>query len=100
MLAIQLLVSEWGASCTCKTWSSHRASFAWQHAFDKLVPDTAFSSTDIGFGAVPIEQNSAFINVGVDLNFSPIATLGVSYAGQFASNLENNAFTGRFKWLF
>ena len=60
----------------------------------------SFSTTDIGFGGVPIAQNSALINVGVDFNFSPTATLGISYAGQFASNLEDNAFRGRFTWIF
>ena len=37
---------------------------------------------------------------GFDLNLSPAATLGVSYSGQFASDLTDNAVKGRFTWLF
>ena len=80
------------------------ASVAWQHAFDDLTPDAAlvFLSTGIGFAVtgVPLAQNSALIDVGLDLNLSPAMTLGVSYAGQFANDLQDNAVKGRFTWRF
>ena len=80
------------------------ASAAWQHAFGDLTPDAAlaFVSTGIGFtvAGVPVAQNSALIDVGLDLNLDPTITLGLSYAGQFANDLQDNAVKGRFTWLF
>lgn len=80
------------------------ASAAWQHAFANLTPDAAlaFLSTGTGFAVtgVPLAQNSALIDVGLDLNLRPTITLGVSYAGQFANDLQDNAVKGRFTWLF
>ncbi len=49
---------------------------------------------------VPLAQNSALIDVGLDLNLRPTITVGVSYAGQFANDLQDNAVKGRFTWIF
>ena len=40
------------------------------------------------------------VEAGLDLNLSPNATAGVSYAGQFGDGVEDNAVKGRFTWLF
>jgi outer membrane autotransporter protein len=80
------------------------ASAAWQHAFDDITPGAAlaFASTGIGFDVtgVPLAENSLLVEAGLDLNLSPTATLGVSYSGQIASDLIDNAVKGRFTWLF
>ena len=80
------------------------ASAAWQHAFDNVTPNAtlSFASTGIGFGitGVPLAENSALVEARLDLNLSPTATLGVSYSGQLANNLTDNAVKGRFTWLF
>jgi uncharacterized protein with beta-barrel porin domain len=80
------------------------ASVAWQHAFDDVTPNAAlaFASTGIGFDitGVPLAENSALVEARLDLNLSPTATLGVSYSGQLANNLTDNAVKGRFTWLF
>jgi outer membrane autotransporter protein len=80
------------------------ASAAWQHAFDDVTPEAAlaFASTGIGFDVtgVPLAQDSALIDAGIDLNLSPTATVGVSYSSQLASDLQDNAVKGRFTWLF
>ena len=69
-----------------------------------LTPDAAFAflSTGVAFdiAGVPLAQDSALIDVGLDLNLSPTATLGVSYSGQLASDVQDNAVKGRFTWLF
>ena len=79
-------------------------SAAWQHAFDDVTPEAAlaFASTGIGFDVtgVPLAQDSALIDAGIDFNLSPTATLGVSYSGQLASDLQDNAVKGRFTRLF
>ena len=53
-------------------------SAAWQHAFDDVTPDAAlaFASTGIGFTVtgVPLAEDTALIEAGLDLNLSPTAT--------------------------
>ncbi|MGV1014778.1 MAG: autotransporter domain-containing protein, partial [Methyloceanibacter sp.] len=81
-----------------------KVSAAWQHAFDDVTPGAslAFASTGIGFGitGVPLAQDSLLIEAGLDFNISPNATLGVSYSGQLASDVTDNAVKGRLSWLF
>jgi outer membrane autotransporter protein len=80
------------------------ASAAWQHAFDDVTPEATlvFASTGIGFDVtgVPLAENSALLEAGLDLNLTPTMTLGASYSGQLASDLVDNAVKGRFTWLF
>jgi hypothetical protein len=61
-----------------------------------------FASTWIGFTitAVPLAQDSALIDAGLDFALGPGMTLGASYSGQIASDLTDNAVKGRFTWLF
>jgi len=68
-------------------------------SIEAIVPR---SSTGIGFdvSGVPLAENSLLVEAGLDLNLSPTATIGVSYSGQFASELTDNAVKGRFTWLF
>ena len=77
---------------------------AWQHAFNDVTPDAAlaFASTAIGFNVtgVPLAEDTALIDAGLDLNISPTATLGASYSGQFGDGVQDNAVKGRFTWLF
>jgi outer membrane autotransporter protein len=79
-------------------------SAAWQHAFDDVTPGAslAFASTGIGFAVtgVPLAQDTALIDAGLDLNFSATATLGVSYSGQFGDGFKTTPSKGRFTWLF
>jgi outer membrane autotransporter protein len=79
-------------------------SAAWQHAFEDVTTAAglAFASTGIGFTVygVPLAEDTALVEAGLDLNLNPTATLGVSYSGQFASDVEDNAVKGRFTWLF
>jgi uncharacterized protein with beta-barrel porin domain len=42
----------------------------------------------------------SIIDVGLDLNIDPTLTIGFSYAGQFANDLQDNAVKGRLTWLF
>jgi outer membrane autotransporter protein len=77
---------------------------AWQHAFNDVTPGAAlaFASTGIGFDVtgVPLAEDSALIEAGLDFALGRAMTLGVSYAGQLASDLTDNAVRGRFTWLF
>ena len=79
-------------------------SAAWQHAFDNVTPEAtlAFASTTIGFDVtgVPLSEDTALIETGLELHLSPTATLGTSYSGQFGDGVRDNAVKGRFTWLF
>jgi outer membrane autotransporter protein len=79
-------------------------SAAWQHAFDDVTPGAAlaFTSTGIGFNVtgVPLAEDSALIDAGLDFAVGTNATAGVSYSGQFGDGVQDNAVKGRFTWLF
>ena len=40
------------------------------------------------------------LEAGLDFNISATATLGVSYSGQYADDVTDNALKGRLTWLF
>ncbi|MEM7399698.1 MAG: autotransporter outer membrane beta-barrel domain-containing protein, partial [Pseudomonadota bacterium] len=81
-----------------------RIEAAWLHAFDDVTPDAslAFASTGIGFTVygVPLAEDSALLDAGLDLAISDRVSAGVSYSGQYADNVSDNAVKGRFTWLF
>jgi outer membrane autotransporter protein len=81
-----------------------KVSAAWQHAFDDETPDAtlAFAATggDFTIVGVPLAQDSILLEAGLDLSLSPTATLGVSYTGQFATDVSDNGVKGRLTWLF
>ncbi len=90
---------QWGAMMV-----TPHVSAAWQHAFDDVTPDAAlaFASTGIGFTVygVPLAEDSALIDAGLDLALGPRTTAGVSYTGQFGDGVSGNGVKGRFTWLF
>jgi uncharacterized protein with beta-barrel porin domain len=49
---------------------------------------------------VPLAEETALIEAGLDLAFGPNATAGISYSGQFGGGVEENAVKGRLTWLF
>jgi uncharacterized protein with beta-barrel porin domain len=49
---------------------------------------------------MPLAEDSALIDAGLDFTLGPAMTLGVSYSGQIASDLTDNAVKGRSAWLF
>ena len=79
-------------------------SAAWQHAFEDVTTAArlAFASTGIGFTVygVPLAEDTALIEAGLDFNLARNATAGVSYSGQFGDGVADNAVKGRFTWLF
>ena len=81
-----------------------RASAAWQHAFDDVTPATAlaFQATGTSFvvGGIPLAQDSLLADAGVDLAIGRNATVGISYVGQIAHNVQDHAAKGRFSWKF
>jgi outer membrane autotransporter protein len=79
-------------------------SAAWQHAFDDMTPDAAlaFASNGIDFTiyGVPLAEDSALIDAGLDFALGERTSAGVSYSGQFGDGVTDNGVKGRFTWLF
>ncbi|WP_208430877.1 autotransporter outer membrane beta-barrel domain-containing protein [Methyloceanibacter caenitepidi] len=77
---------------------------AWLHAFDDVTPGASlvFATTGIGFDVdgVPLAEDAALLDAGVDFALSDRLSAGVSYQGQYADSLEDNAVKGRLTWLF
>ncbi|MEP9376046.1 autotransporter domain-containing protein [Aquabacter sp. CN5-332] len=81
------------------------ASAAWQYAFGDLSPSaqlalTATPGSNFTVGGVPLAQNTALLEAGVDLHLNAQARIGVSYVGQFADSVTVNAFQANFTWSF
>ena len=81
-----------------------RASAAWQHAFNDVVPAAtlAFLSTGAAFtvAGVPIARDSALVEAGLDLAVTARAVLGVSYVGQLANDVQDHGVKGKAVWRF
>lgn len=72
------------------------ASLAWQYAFGDITPTTqlAFLSApgaSFTVAGVPLAENTALVELGADLLVSPQARVGLSYVGQFAEDVSDNA---------
>jgi outer membrane autotransporter protein len=81
-----------------------RLSLAWRHAFGASAPGLALSfvttGTAFGINGVPIAEDSALIEAGLDFVLGPDARLGVSYNGQIASDVDDHGISGSLFWQF
>ncbi len=82
-----------------------RAALAWQYAFGDTTPNAQFgflAAPGAGFSVsgVPIAENTALVELGADLLVNPKTKLGLTYAGQFASGVSDNAVQASFSWSF
>jgi outer membrane autotransporter protein len=82
-----------------------RASLAWQHAFDSVTPNAVLAfqtapAIPFAISGVPIGRDALLAEAGLDLAIGRSATVGVSYTGQLARNVQDHAAKGRFTWRF
>ena len=49
---------------------------------------------------MPLAADSALLDTGLDVALSDRLTAGVSYSGQYADDVSDNAVKGRLTWLF
>ena len=77
---------------------------AWLHAFNDVTPGAslAFAATGTEFSVtgVPIAEDSALLDAGLDFALNDRLSAGVSYSGQYADEITDNAVKGRLTWLF
>lgn len=74
-----------------------RASLAWQHAFGDVTPETSFAfagSQPFTVAGVPVAENAALVEAGLDLSLSSALTVSLFYAGQLASDAQENMVKG------
>ena len=74
-----------------------KGSAGWRHAFGDTTPASTFAFA--GGGAftvlgVPIAQDSAVIDAGVDVSLAPNVDLGISYGGQFGAGAFDQSVRG------
>ena len=82
-----------------------RATLAWQHAFDTVTPGNVLAlqtapAFPFAISGVPIARDALLAEAGLDLAIGRNATIGVSYTGQIASNVQDPAAKGKFSWKF
>lgn len=72
-----------------------RGMLGWRHAFGDITPQStqAFAAGNAyTVAGVPIAKDSAVLEAGLDLDLTPLTTLGVSYQGQFAGDTRQDGF--------
>lgn len=65
-----------------------RAMIGWRHAFGDTTPTSGMAfpgGSAFTIAGVPMAGDAALIDLGLDLNFTPSATLGLAYGGQFGA---------------
>lgn len=75
-----------------------RVMLAWQHAFADVDPTAslAFSGGGMPFAVagVPIAEDTAIVNAGIDYNFNSKVSAGLTYSGQLGDGIQDNAVKG------
>jgi outer membrane autotransporter protein len=70
-----------------------RGMIGWRHAFGDTAPETANAFAGLeafSIAGAPIAEDAAVIEAGFDFDLSETATLGLSYAGQVASDAQDH----------
>jgi outer membrane autotransporter protein len=75
----------------------------WRHAFDGVTPTATHSfagSSPFTVAGVPLAENVAVVELGLETLVSQDLTLGVSYSGQFGSGFNDHGLKGNLNWKF
>ncbi len=80
------------------------AAATWQHAFGDVTPTAAlaFQSTGAAFSVsgVPIANDTAVIEAGLDWRITAQIKLGIGYQGELAKTAQTQMAKGNFTWNF
>ncbi|MCV9937178.1 autotransporter domain-containing protein [Boseaceae bacterium BT-24-1] len=74
-----------------------RGGLGWRHAFGDVEPKTTLAfagSTAFSISGLPIAQDAAIAEAGLDVAVGKGAALGVSYAGELAEDAQDHSFKG------
>lgn len=75
-----------------------RGGLGWRHAFGDKTPEATFSFADsplFDIKGVPLAEDTALVEAGVDLNLTDQIVFGVAYQGQIASTAKEHGFNAR-----
>ena len=82
---------------------SARGTVGWQHAFTDTTPWANLQltgGTPFTAAGVPIAQDAALLELGIDLRLSEGASIGIGYTGQFAAGAQDQSVRGNFTFKF
>ena len=80
-----------------------RGTVGWQHAFTDTTPWASLQlagGTPFTAAGVPIAQDAALLELGVDVRLSDRASLGIGYTGQFAAGSQDQTVRGNLTYRF
>jgi outer membrane autotransporter protein len=80
-----------------------RGTVGWQHAFGDVTPRATqafLGSVPFTVTGVPLAEDAALIEAGLDLSLAEATTLGLAYAGQFGDGITQNSFNATLKVSF
>ncbi|MDP9632166.1 UNVERIFIED_ORG: outer membrane autotransporter protein [Ensifer adhaerens] len=80
-----------------------RGTIGWKHAFGDTLPlsSNGFSSAStFTIAGVPIAEDAAVLEAGLDFALTPDANLGLIYAGQFGSGVSDQTFKANLSLKF
>ena len=75
----------------------------WRHTFDKVTPTSthAFASGNpFTISGVPLAQDVAVFEVGINAALNEQLSVGLSYSGQFGDGLQDQGLRGSLNWRF
>lgn len=76
-----------------------KAGLGWRHAFGSMTPtaELAFASAGAPFvvAGVPIAQNTATVDLGIDGTIAANTTFGIAYTGQIGQHAWQHGFNAR-----
>ncbi|MBY5364436.1 autotransporter domain-containing protein, partial [Rhizobium leguminosarum] len=80
-----------------------RSMLGWRHAFDDVTPLAAVAfagGAPFTIAGVPITRDAAVVEAGLDFQLSSSAVLGITYSGQFGSDLSDQSVKANFNMRF
>lgn len=80
-----------------------RGTVGWQHAFGDVTPRATqafLGSIPFTVTGVPLAEDAALVEAGLDLTLTEATTLGFAYAGQFGDSTTQNSVNATLKVSF
>lgn len=78
-------------------------SIAWRHAYGDTTPTTIFGvarSNPFGIAGTPVARDAVLVDVGLSGMLAPNVSLGISYTGQFGTDVQSQGIRGNLNVKF
>lgn len=80
-----------------------RGLIGWRHAFGDVDPVSIFAFSGgeaFAIAGLPIAQDAAVVEAGLDVAVTSALTLGIAYSGQFGDGAQDQGVQGSLSWKF